>query len=189
MVEKRTLAKLLVLLGVCILGSFAVWLHTNFASASNAQVSTDWGVSALNPGKLTQGTPPDDHIDVSTTSNFQNITYTTGSSISIPLTLTFFSTNNTSTNITIDPKSGIGLGCYIALGPGKGIININDYITYSYEGTLTLLKDKPTQIVMTINMPKGLWTSSEVRKVSLDLYGVDCNCPMNLHFKGVIYVS
>lgn len=118
------------------------------------------------------GTPASDHIDVYTTPQFQNCTYTAGNSITIPLTFEYVSPNNSNTTIHIDS----------ALAHAY-------YICYSSNGTIILNNNEPVQISVTINYPKGLWPHTDnPRKDTFNLYAIDSFWPIVAHFTGVIEV-
>jgi hypothetical protein len=146
-------------------------------------------VTDLRTGQIILTPPmPSDHIDVYTTPRFQNFTYVAGSSITIPLTFEYVSSSNSNTSIIIDPGN-VGLNTQFSLGPGKGFITLTDYITYSSKGTIMLKNNTSVQISLTISMPKGLWPyANSPRQAFFDLYGIDSNWPIVMHFTGVIDV-
>lgn len=156
--------------------------------SDNLYNPSNYGVSSIDSvtNQPIERIVSDDHIEVYTTPDFQNFTSSAGKSISIPLFFKYVSSNSsaTSTTIIIDPESPSALCCFVSLGPNKGSIRINDYITYDHHGSVLLKKDEVVKIIMTINIPKGLWTYERPRQIPFNLYGVDNIVPIYLSFRG-----
>lgn len=132
---------------------------------------------------------PIDHIEVFTTSDFQNFTANTEKGVTIPLFFKFVSPINTpSTTIAINTDSENALNCYISLGPNKGFIRLNDYISYSTKGSVILDQDKIIQIDVTIKMPSKMITNVPDHSIPFNMYGIESSVPFKVTFGGNLLV-
>jgi len=196
MVEKKHIAIISILFGIAFVLYSTYALQTvkpKLPFIPNDKLlysSTDYGINAVDTetNQTIIRKAFDGHIEVYTTSEYQDFKAKAGGSISIPLYFKFISSSKPSTIIIIDPNSETALNCYVSLGPNKGSIRVNDYIDYNPKGTIVLKNDTIVQITMTIKIPNGLWPYDRPRLIPFNLYGIDNTDPIELMFRGEIDV-
>lgn len=76
--------------------------------------------------------------------------------LNIIIELVSYSDDLKEANVILDPKSRSGLTIEKSLGDGKGIIKLNDYVTYEPSGILTLKPGDQIPVKVCIKFPKEL---------------------------------
>jgi len=109
----------------------------------------------------------------------KSVTITRGKETNITIFLHFVShtPDFTETEVVIDPNREEGYIIERSLGPGKGTIKLNDYVSYDPIGRILLKANQTLSVIMTIRVPVNFPSIS----MPLRAVGITADVPI-LHY-------
>jgi len=109
----------------------------------------------------------------------KSVTITRGKETNITILLHFVShaPDFTETEVVIDPNREEGYTVELSLGPDKGTIKLNDYVSYDPSGRILLKANQTLPVIMTITVPVNFPSIS----MPLRAVGITADVPI-LHY-------